>query len=359
MLEEPRGRVDVTHTVLAVLCLVLLATASYWVLRPFLSSVLWATIVSVAVWPLLLRLEAHLGRRRGLAVAIVTAAFLLTVFVPVTLALVTIVRHAYDLTGDISSLQTIAVPSPPAWLDEVPVAGTRLVDKWKWFAALTPQDRGAALAPYLQTALQWFAATAGSIGSALLQFLLTAIIAAMLLANGESVRDGILMFAGRLAGGPGQDAAVLAAKAIRGVVLGIVGTALVQTLIGGTGLLIAGVPAAGLISAVMLFLCLAQLGPMLALIPAIVWVYWSGHTVSGTVLLVFSLVAGTIDNFVRPMLIRRGANLPLPLIFAGVIGGLIAFGIVGLFIGPVVLSVTYTLLATWTATPSPADELAP
>ena len=349
MLEQPRARIDVTHTTLSVMFLALLGLASYWILRPFLTSVLWATVVSVAVWPLLLQLEAALGRRRGLAVAVVTLAFLAIVFAPITAALVTIVRHASSLSADIGSFQTATVPGPPAWLNDVPVAGTRLVDKWKHFASLAPADRTAALAPHFQTALQWFALTAGGIGSMLLQFLLTAIISAILLSKGEVVRDGILRFARRLAGQPGFDAAQLAARAIRGVVIGILGTALLQTAIGGAGLYIAGVPAAGLLSAVMLFLCLAQIGPLLVLVPGVVWLYWSGHTAAGTVLLIFSLVAGTIDNVVRPILIRRGANLPLVLIFAGVIGGLIAFGVVGLFIGPVVLSIAYTLLATWTA----------
>jgi predicted PurR-regulated permease PerM len=200
----------------------------------------------------------------------------------------------------------------------------------------------------VQRALQWFAATAGSIGAMLLQLLLTAIISGLVLANGETVRDGILRFARRLAGQQGQAAAELAARAIRGVVLGVVGTALIQTAIGGAGLLIAGIPAAGLLAAVMLFMCLAQLGPIPLLVPVVAWLYWSGQSGAGTTLLVFSIVAGTIDNVLRPMLIRRGANLPLVIIFAGVIGGLLAFGIVGLFIGPVVLGVTYTLLASWT-----------
>jgi predicted PurR-regulated permease PerM len=357
MLERPRASIDITHTVLSVLFLALLATASYWVLRPFLTGILWATVVSVAVWPAMLRIEAALGRRRGLAVALITIVILLAVFVPVTLALVTIVKHASSLSADITSFDTIPVPSPPAWLGQVPVAGDRVVGAWRRFAALEPAQRTATLAPYLQRALQWFAATAGSIGAMLLQFLLTTIIAALVLANGETVRDGILRFARRLAGQQGYDTAQLAARAIRGVVLGVVGTALLQTTIGGTGLFIAGVPAAGLISAVMLFLCLAQLGPIPVMIPAVAWLYWSGQSGWGTVLLIISIVAGTIDNVLRPILIRRGANLPLVLIFAGVIGGLIGFGIVGLFIGPVVLGITYTLLATWTETP--ADPLAP
>jgi predicted PurR-regulated permease PerM len=349
MLEQPRARVDIPHTVLSVLCLLLLATASYWVLRPFLTAMIWATIVSVAVWPAMLRIEAVVGRRRGLAVAFVTIMILLAVVVPVSMALTTIVRHASSLSSDIASFDTMAVPNPPAWLGEMPVAGRRLLDAWRSFAALAPDERTATLAPYLQRALQWFASTAGSIGAMLLQFLLTTVISALVLANGETVRDGILRFAERLAGRQGYDAAQLAARAIRGVVLGVVGTALVQTAIGGAGLFIAGVPAAGLLSAVMLFFCLAQLGPMPVLVPAVVWLYWSGHSGLGTLLLIVSVVTGTIDNVLRPILIRRGADLPLVLIFAGVIGGLIAFGIVGLFIGPVVLGITYTLLGTWMA----------
>jgi predicted PurR-regulated permease PerM len=181
----------------------------------------------------------------------------------------------------------------------------------------------------------------------LIQFLLTTIITAIMFAKGESTRDGILLFANRLAGGRGRDAAILAGKTIRGVVLGVVGTALIQTAMGGIGLWITGVPAAALITAVMFFLCLAQLGPALVLAPAVAWQYWSGHTGMGTTLLVISIITVASDNVIRPLLIKRGANLPLLLIFAGVIGGLLAFGIVGIFIGPVVLAVVYTLLSAW------------
>jgi predicted PurR-regulated permease PerM len=133
------------------------------------------------------------------------------------------------------------------------------------------------------------------------------------------------------------------------VALSIVVTAVVQSALGGIGLSVAGVPAAPLLTAVMLLLCLAQLGPLLVLVPSVIWVFWSGRVVSGAVLLGFTVVAGTIDNFLRPLLIRKGVDLPLVLIFAGVIGGLLAFGVIGLFIGPVVLAVTFTLLQAWVA----------
>jgi predicted PurR-regulated permease PerM len=338
---------DVTHTTLSVLFIALLTAGTFWILRPFVTSILWAGIISVAAWPLVLRLESALGRRRGLAVAIITTTFLLLVFVPVTLALGAIVNNARNISGQIRLIQSIALPAMPAWLEHVPIVGTRLTSEWREFAALGPEQRAAALAPYLQTSLRWFAAQAGGVGAMLLQFLLTTIIAAILLTNGETVRGGILSFASRLAGRQGAEVATLAARAVRSVVLGIVGTALIQTAIGGTGLLIAGVPGTALIAAVMLFLCLAQLGPVLVLAPVVIWLYWSANTGSATVLLVLTIIAGTIDNVIRPVLIRRGANLPLVLVFAGVIGGLIAFGMIGVFIGPVVLAVTYTLLKAW------------
>jgi predicted PurR-regulated permease PerM len=126
-------------------------------------------------------------------------------------------------------------------------------------------------------------------------------------------------------------------------------TAIVQTTLGGVGLAIAGVPFAGFLSALMLMLCIAQIGPALVLFPAVGWMYWSGDTVWATFLLVLSLVVVTLDNFLRPFLIKQGADLPLLLIFAGVIGGMFGFGLIGIFIGPVVLAVTYTLLEAWIA----------
>ena len=139
----------------------------------------------------------------------------------------------------------------------------------------------------------------------------------------------------------------LAAKTVRSVALGIVVTAIIQTSIGGIGLVIAGVPAPGLLMAVMFLLGLAQLGSAPVLIPAVIWVYAKDGALWGTILLAFSIVSVVSDNVIRPVLIRKGADLPLVLIFAGVIGGLVAFGVIGLFIGPIVLAVSYTLLESW------------
>jgi predicted PurR-regulated permease PerM len=179
------------------------------------------------------------------------------------------------------------------------------------------------------------------------QFLLTVVLAALMYAGGDSAATTVRRFGQRLAGVYGDNAVVLAGQAIRGVALGVGVTAVVQSGLGGVGLAIAGVPFAGLLTAVMLLLCIAQLGPALVLFPAVAWLFWSDQNGWGIFLLVWALVVVTMDNFLRPVLIKRGADLPLLLIFAGVIGGLLAFGLIGIFVGPVVLAVAYTLLDAW------------
>jgi predicted PurR-regulated permease PerM len=180
-----------------------------------------------------------------------------------------------------------------------------------------------------------------------LQFLLTVVISAILYARAEGAADKLRRFFRRLAAERGEAIVALSGKAIRAVALGIVVTAGVQSALAGVGLVLVGVPFAGFITAVVLMLCIAQLGPLLALVPCVIWLYATGSPGRGTVLLVITLVAQAIDNVVRPLLIKKGADLSLLLIFPGVIGGLLWLGIIGLFVGPVILAVASTLLDGW------------
>jgi predicted PurR-regulated permease PerM len=194
---------------------------------------------------------------------------------------------------------------------------------------------------------KWATSKFGSIGLLFVQFLLTVIIAAVMYAGGETAATAVKRFVRRLAGPRGESTVELAGQAIRGVALGVGVTAVVQSALGGIGLAVVGIPFAGLLTALMFMLCIAQLGPGLVLLPGVIWIYWSGDTGWGTFLLIWSLIVVTLDNFLRPMLIKLGADLPLLLIFAGVIGGLFAFGLVGIFVGPVMLAVSYKLLGEW------------
>jgi predicted PurR-regulated permease PerM len=195
--------------------------------------------------------------------------------------------------------------------------------------------------------MEWLAGQIGGLGGLLVQIALMVIVSAVLYATGESAAAIALRFGSRLAGERGEHAVQLAGQAIRGVALGVVVTALVQALAGGIGLAIVGVPFAVMLTAVMFILAIVQVGIAPVLLPAVAWLYWTGSATAGTVLLVWTILVFPIDNFLRPMLIKQGVDLPMLLVIAGVIGGLLAFGLIGIFVGPVVLAVAYTLFTAW------------
>jgi predicted PurR-regulated permease PerM len=346
---------DLTRTTLAILCILLMIAATLWVLRPFLAAGVWATMIVVATWPMLKSLEKRCGGRRAPAVAGMTLAMLLLLFVPLLLAIDTITGNAEAIINLARKLATADLPPPPEWLATVPLVGSKLSTMWKQLADAGSQALLEKIEPQMANSGRWLLTKVGGMGVMLLQFLLIVILSAILYASGEAAAAGVKRFGRRLAGDHGENSIILAGQAIRGVALGVCVTALVQTVLGGIGLAIAGVPFAGLLSAVMLLLCIAQIGPGLILFPAVAWTFWMGDTGWGFFLLVWSLVVTTMDNFMRPILIKKGADLPLLLIFAGVIGGLLGFGLVGIFVGPVVLAVTYTLLEAWVAGRTGAD----
>jgi predicted PurR-regulated permease PerM len=348
MIAPPPSR-DLARITLAVLFIGLLIVASLWVLRPFLAATVWAATVVVATWPMMLALQARLGGRRWLAVTVMTGAMLLLLVAPLVLAVTTIVDHADAIARWAEAAVSAGVPSPPEWVGRIPLVGSKLLQEWQRLAASSHEELAAQAAPYARTVVQWLAGQAGNLGLLLLHFLLTVVIAAILYATGETAARGVRRFARRLAADRGDASVVLAGQAIRAVALGVVVTAIVQSAAAGVGLAVVGIPYATVLTALIFILCIAQMGPLLVLAPAVGWLYWSGDAVWGSVLLVWTLLVGGLDNVLRPILIKRGADLPLLLIFAGVIGGLVGFGIIGLFVGPVILAVTYRLLESWIA----------
>lgn len=342
---------DLTRSTLAIFFIVGLLALSLWVLSPFLAATVWATMIVVATWPWLIALERLFGGRRTPAVAVMSVGMLLLLVGPLWWAITTIADRSEQLTSFWKTLMDNGIPPPPDWVEAIPYVGEKIATAWQGFI-----DGGASglldhITPYASSTGRWLLSQFGGLGGMLIQFLLVVVIAAILYASGEAGAAMARAFGKRLAGERGEDAIVLAGQAIRAVALGVGVTALVQTVLGGLGLVIAGVPFAAVLSAAMLMLCIAQAGPSLVLFPAVAWMYWEGDMGWATFLLVWSLVVVSLDNFLRPMLIKRGADLPLLLIFAGVIGGLLSFGLIGIFVGPVALAVTYTLLRAWMAEP--------
>jgi len=338
---------DLTRILLAVVGIGGLIAASVWVLRPFLPAVVWATMIVVATWPTLRAVEAWLWGRRGLAVAVMTLVMLAVLAAPLTLGAIAIIDRADDVVAWSRSVISRPLPALPAWVTSLPIVGKTIAVEWTKIASAPSQEVAARLGPHVRDLVRWLIAEAGSIGSLLVQFLLTVAVSGVLYARGEAVAGGVLAFAQRLAGNHGVRAVLLSADAIRAVALGVVVTAVVQAVVGGIGLAVTGVPHPVLLTSVMLVLGIAQIGPGPVLFGSVIWLYVDGQSFWGTVMLLWALVTTTFDNILRPVLIKRGADLPLLLILAGVIGGLLAFGLVGLFIGPVILAVAYTLLVAW------------
>jgi len=350
--HQPR---DVAQVLLSVLFLAIMIIACLWIVQPFILGFAWAGTVVIATWPLFLRLERLLFGRRALAVLVMTLLLVLLFVIPVALLVNSLVDGSGPLITSITS-GDMTLPTLD-WLNDIPLIGDKLYAGWHNLLDMGGSAIMAKVRPYVGATTTWFVGQAAHIGRFMMHCVLMLLFSALLYWRGEQVARGIRHFASRLASQRGDAAVLLAAQAIRAVALGVVVTALVQAILGGIGLAISGVPYATLFTVVMILSCLIQLGPLPVLIPAIIWLYWSGDTTWGTVLLVWSCVVGTLDNVIRPVLIRMGADLPLVLILSGVIGGLIAFGMIGLFIGPVVLAVSWRLFDAWVKeVPPPGND---
>jgi len=350
-------RPDLARNTIGVLIIVTLIGLAIWVLQPFLASTIWAAMIVIATWPVMTRIQHWLWRSRAAATAAMTLALLLLLVVPLALVIATIAANADGLVAWAGTLTTFTMPPPPEWLARVPVVGAPIVEGWQRLADSRAADLAGSVAPYVAAAVVWLATTMKGFALLTVQFLLTVAIAGVMYAKGEHAAEALLKFGRRLAGDDGDRVIRLASQAIRAVALGVVLTACLQATLAGIGLLFAGIPFAPLLTALTFVLCIAQIGPVLVLGPAVAWLFWSGDTGTGTMLLVWSLVVFSLDNILRPILMTKGANLPMLLMFSGVMGGLLAFGLIGIFVGPVVLAIVYTLLGAWiAAAPAPSPE---
>lgn len=348
-------QIDFMRYVLAVTVVAALLFVSGWVLVPFMAAGVWAAMIVVATWPLLIGLQRMLGGSRALATFIMTLAIVLLLMVPLWLAITAVIDHSDSVSVWIRGLVAQGLPHAPDWVSALPVVGDRIAQTWNELASHgTSELFREYVGPHLAQAGQWVLGQVGGLGGVLISFFLMTALAAVMYAQGEAGAELARRVGERLGGANGRAAVTLTGQAIRSVALGVFVTALVQSLLGTIGLTIVGIPYAGFLGAVMLLLCVAQVGPSLVLVPAVIWMFWQGDSMGWSIFLaVMSAFVITLDNFLRPWLIRRGADLPFLLVLLGVIGGLLMFGLIGIFVGPVVLAVTYTLMMAWLAQGKP------
>lgn len=343
---------------LLMLVIALLLAGSFWTLLPFLSSTIWAVTIVVATWPILLWVQSHVGGRRSVASALMTLLVLAAFILPFLVAITALLDAAEHTPAIMRDFQSRALGPPPQWLAGVPLVGEQLANRWQTLSAATPEALAESIRPYIRAAASWAMSVTGGVGMTIVHALLTVVLVAVLYLHGETAERGARAVAYRMGRERGEEALRLAGRAARSVALGVVVTAVVQSILAGLGLWLSGIPYPGMLTAVALILGIAQLGPLPVLLPAVIWLYWTGSAGWAIVLAVWSLPVIALDNILRPLLIRRGIQLPMLLIIAGVVGGLIGFGAVGLFVGPVTLAATYTLAKAWVAENKPEDPTA-
>lgn len=324
---------------------ILLAFWSFNIFQPFLIPTMWGIIIAVAIHPLYLRLTAVVGERHGLAGTLVILLGLLLLIVPVILLSSTLVDGAKALSEGLEK-GTLTVPPPPRSIAAWPIVGAHLNSVW----SLASDNLEAALThiePYLVEFGTWILPIGAGAGFAILQFLIAIIIAGILLAHASGGYNTVLTIATRLTGARGEDLINLAVATIRSVAQGVLGIALIQSLLAGIGFLLADVPGAGFWAVLVLLVAVIQLPPVLIIGPIIVYVFSTSDTTTAIVFTVWGLLVSVSDTFLKPLLLGRGVEIPMPVILLGALGGLISSGIIGLFVGAMVLAVSYKLFLAW------------
>jgi predicted PurR-regulated permease PerM len=341
---KPEFRIDQTLTLVV---LAILIAGCFLVLQPFLTAIVWAAILCATMWPLFERASGWLGGRRWLAALAMVLLITVTVLAPFAIVGVTIAENAERVGDFVRKAVEEGPPAPPAWVAGLPLIGEQAAATWSMFTHDTARLLDEA-GKYLEPARKLLIASGTTALAAVLQLALSIFIAYFFFRDGEAVVGRLHAAVERIAGERGQRLASIAAVTVRGVVLGILGTALAQGVLTGIGLAIAGIKAAPLLGLVAFFVSPVPIGTGLVWIPVSAWLLSQGDTAWGIFVLLWGVVVvSSVDNFVKPMIISRGSDLPFVLVLLGVLGGVIAFGFIGVFLGPVLLAVGYALVKEW------------
>jgi predicted PurR-regulated permease PerM len=327
----------------------ILALGCFAILRPFLSALLWAVILSFSTWPIYRRIERAAGGRKGLAASLMVGLVSAVLIGPLVLLGVSLAEDVTALIEMVRQLLSQGPPNPPTWVAKLPVVGSGIHDRWQAMAG-SGAKLTAELTQYLLPLRDWALGGAAGLGGGILSLSLSVFIAFFFYRDGAALSDRLKAVFGRLGGEQAPGLVRIAGDTIKSVIYGVIGTALVQGFLAGIGFLIAGVPGALLLGVLTCVFSLIPVGPPLIWAPAAIWLFQNGETGWAVFLALWGfLVVSTVDNVIKPYFISRGTRLPFILVFLGVLGGVMAFGILGIFLGPTLLAIAYTLFQEWSS----------
>jgi predicted PurR-regulated permease PerM len=332
-----------------VAAMALLVLGCFLILQPFLGAILLAGVLCFSTWPLFLRLRARVGGREWLAALILVLVMVLALALPIALAAQFLIVHSASMVEAVRGfLDQRGSVELPAFVRNMPVLGPVVADYWQ--VLMQSRDELVALAKRLaDPAKDLLVAMGGAVGQGLIQVLIAIFVAYFFYRDGERVQRLLLEAMERLAGiERGGVLITTAQNAVKGVVYGLLGTALAQAAVSVVGFLIAGVPGAFVLGALTFILSLVPMGPVLIWGGAAAWLYFGGQTGWAIFMVIYgAAVISSVDNFVKPILMSRAGNLSMLLVVLGVFGGAVAFGFIGLFVGPALLAVAWNLTKAW------------
>jgi predicted PurR-regulated permease PerM len=338
-----------TRTMDAAIRIALLALLVLWcfnIVRPFIMPVLWGAIMAVAIYPLFVKAYGALGGRQKLTATLITVFALALLITPTVMLSGSMIESSKTLAADIDA-GTLTVPPPSDTVKDWPLVGEKLHGAW----SLASTNLEAALnkfKPQVTAASKWLLSAAAGVGGGVLMFIVSIIIAGAFLVYGHSGSQAMETIAGRVMGKKGgKDFVDLAGATIRSVAQGVLGVALIQSILAGIGLMVMGVPYAGVWAGLVLLLAVIQLPPLLILAPIVVYEFSVAETVPAVIFMIYSLIVSSSDAFLKPLFLGRGMDIPMLVILLGAIGGMVLSGIIGLFVGAVVLAVGYSLFMVW------------
>ncbi|WP_197095180.1 AI-2E family transporter YdiK [Candidatus Erwinia haradaeae] len=316
-----------------------------WILKPFIIGFTWGGIIVIATWPLFLKTQRVFWNIRFLAISVMALTLILVFVIPIILFIHSVIKNSSLL---IIWLNTNHFKSPELyWLNSIPIVGQKFYLYYHNLVDTSGKTLISQLQPYIGRTTSFIVSQAEHLGHFMIHLGLMITSSIFFYWFGDKIENYIQCLSVRVAPRYGKTTILLGIQAIRAVACGVVITGCTQGLLGGIGLSISGIPFSTILTVVIIFSCLVQLGSLIILIPAIIWLYWTSNNTEGTVLLIWSVLIGALEIFLRSFLIKKGIDLPIMLILVGIIGGLLSFGIIGLFVGPVVLAVSYQLILSW------------
>jgi predicted PurR-regulated permease PerM len=338
----------------------LLALLILWcfnIVRPFIMPVLWGAIMAVAIYPLFVKAYTAFGGRQKLTATLITLLALTILIVPTVILSGSLVESSKALSEQVEA-GTLVVPPPSDSVKEWPLVGEKLHGVWS-LASYNLEGALKKFKPQVEAVSKWLLSAAAGVGGGILMFVVSIIIAGAFLVYGHSGSKSVENIAARLMGNKGGERFVdITGATIRSVAQGVLGVALIQSTLAAIGLLVMGVPYAAVWAGLVLLLAIVQLPPLLILAPIVVYEFSVAETVPAVIFMVWSMIVSVSDGFLKPLFLGRGMDIPMLVILLGAIGGMVLSGIIGLFVGAVVLAVGYSLFMLWLEQGMPASEAA-